>query len=257
VWIEALRIEGGVLDGFNQHFGPRLNVLIGGRGTGKSSVIELMRFCLGSISYTEDGRQDSIEHALGVLGDGRVTVTLTDGRQRIEITRTAQDTEAEVSELFLAPFVFSQSEIEDVGLQADSRMRLIDDFISLQTNQRSKESVIGSKIRSATTEIRSLLSEIDDIREKTADLPKLLAQLDVLKAQMASQSKVHKEIEADRAVLAEITPLVAAARVRSETIGRSADKFAAWSNMLEDVLDRKPLLDSWPAQAATADELGE
>ena len=37
VWIEALHIEGGVLDGLSQKFSPRLNVLIGGRGTGKSS----------------------------------------------------------------------------------------------------------------------------------------------------------------------------------------------------------------------------
>jgi DNA repair exonuclease SbcCD ATPase subunit len=130
VWIERLQVEGGVLDGFNQRFGPRLNVLIGGRGTGKSSVIELIRFCLGSISYTNTGEQDAIEHALGVLGDGRVTVTLTNGKERIEITRTAQDTEPELSVLFSPPFVFSQSEIEDVGLQAQSRLRLIDDFTS-------------------------------------------------------------------------------------------------------------------------------
>ena len=36
VWVEALRIEGGVLEGFDQRFDRRLNVLIGGRGTGKS-----------------------------------------------------------------------------------------------------------------------------------------------------------------------------------------------------------------------------
>src|SRR5208282_1431458 len=98
VWIEALRIEGGVLDGFEQGFNRRLNVLIGGRGTGKSSVIQLIRFCLGATSYTESGQKEAAQHALGVLGDGRVTVTMTDGKQRFEVSRTAQDTEAQTSE---------------------------------------------------------------------------------------------------------------------------------------------------------------
>ena len=39
MWIEAVRIEGGVLDGFDRRFDAQLNVLIGGRGTGKSAVI--------------------------------------------------------------------------------------------------------------------------------------------------------------------------------------------------------------------------
>jgi predicted ATP-dependent endonuclease of OLD family len=79
VLIESIRVEGGILDKFEQKFSPKLNVLIGGRGTGKSSVIELLRFCLGAESYTDDSETDAAEHALGVLGDGRVTVILRDG----------------------------------------------------------------------------------------------------------------------------------------------------------------------------------
>ncbi len=257
MWIEALHVEGGVLNSFDQRFSPKLNVLIGGRGTGKSSVIELIRFCLGAGSYTKTGQKDSIEHALGVLGDGRVTVTLTNGRERIEVSRTAQDTEPEESNSFVPPFVFSQSEIEAIGLQAQSRLSLVDGFLAPAQKQASADSATASKISSATAEIRTLLSEIDDIAEKTAELPKLQEQLQALKVQSASQSKVHKEIEVHRTTLAEITPLVAAARVRSEVIGRSADRLTAWTNSLEDLLDRKPSLEPWPKQAGTADELSD
>lgn len=239
VWIEALRIEGGILDGFDQQFDPKLNVLIGGRGTGKSSVIELLRFCLGASSYDEPGEQEAAEHALGVLGDGRVTVTLTDGKQRIEVSRTAQDIEPEASDEFDSPFVFSQSEIETIGLQAHSRLRLIDDFLGSQHQPATDTSGIA-KIRSATTEIRTLLAEVDDITEKTAELPKLEAQLTAMKAQSAAHSQVHKEIEAQRKALAEVTPRLAAARVRSEAIGRAADQLAAWSQKLDDVIERNP-----------------
>jgi DNA repair exonuclease SbcCD ATPase subunit len=204
VWIDALKIEGGVLDGFDQRFKPTLNVLIGGRGTGKSSLIELIRFCLGATSSTEAGQQGATEHALGVLGDGRVTVILSDGKHRVEVSRTAQDVEPEASDPFVVPLVFSQSEIETIGLQAQSRLRLIDGF--LNPHQRTMaHAARAANIRSTTTEIRSLLAEIDDITEKTAELPKLEAQLETFKAQATAQSQIHKEIESHRKTLAENT----------------------------------------------------
>jgi hypothetical protein len=57
-----------MLDGFEQKFAQGLNFLISGRGTGKSSVIELIRFCLEATSYTDSGQQHSTEHALGSMG---------------------------------------------------------------------------------------------------------------------------------------------------------------------------------------------
>jgi len=68
---------------------------------------------------------------------------------------------------------------------------------------------------------------------------------------------VHKEIEGHRKALAEVTPQVASARVRSEAIGRSADRLTEWTDTLENVLDRRPSLEPWPSQAGTADELAE
>lgn len=257
VWIEALRIEGGVLDGFNQRFAPKLNVLIGGRGTGKSSVIELIRFGLGASAYTDAAQQESMEHALGVLGDGQITITLTNGQERIEVVRTAQGSEVELPDAFVAPFVFSQAEIETIGLQAQSRLRLIDGFLSSAQRPAVGESSNAAKIRSATAEIRTLLTEIDDIDEKTAELSKLQTQLGALKAQSGAKTTVHKEIEGHRTTLAAVTPQVAAARVRAEVIARSADRLNDWTDHLEEVLDRRPTIERWPAQAATTDELAD
>jgi predicted ATPase len=256
VWIESVRIEGGILNGFDQQFDPKLNVLIGGRGTGKSSVIELLRFCLGASSYTDPGEQEAAEHALGVLGDGRVSIVLTDGKYRVEVSRTAQDLEPDASDEFTSPFVFSQTEIETIGLQAQSRLRLVDGFLAPEA-QRLADSTGVARIRSATAEIRTLLAEIDDIAEKTAELPKLQAQLTTVKAQSAAQTHVHKEIEAQRKSLGEVTPQLAAARVRAEAIGRAADQVGTWSQRLDEIIERKPDLEPWPAQAGTADELAD
>lgn len=256
MWIDTVRIEGGVLSGLDQRFNRKLNVLIGGRGTGKSSLVELIRFCLGAVSYTSTGQQEATEHALGVLGDGRVTVTLTDGKQHVEVSRTAQDTEANASAEFPSPFVFSQSEIETVGLHAQSRLRLIDGFLSPDLRS-SADSGLGARIRSATIEVRTLLAEIDDISEKTSELAKLEALLINAKAQTEVQTQTQREIEVHRTALSELTPLLAAARVRSETIRRTADQFASWADQFEALLERKPSIEPWPVQAGTRDELLE
>ncbi len=152
-------------------FAQRLNVLIGGRGTGKSSVIELIRFCLGATSYTDTGQQHSSEHALGVLGDGKVIITVNDGQQRFDLSRTAQDDQPEIDLTDDLPFVFSQSEIETIGLHSHSRLRLIDDFVQGEAGRKSSEGPLVSKIRSSTSEIKALLAEIDDIKERRRQCP--------------------------------------------------------------------------------------
>ncbi len=257
MWIESLRVEGGMLDGFHQRLDQQLNVLIGGRGTGKSSVIELIRFCLGASSYTDSGQQESTEHALGVLGDGRVVVTVNDGNRRVEVARTAQDEESDVSLWLDSPFVFSQSEIETIGLHAQSRLRLIDDFLPPETARKAAEAGLAAKIRSATAEIRAILVEIDDITEKTAALPRLTQEIEATKKQSTAQKGVNSEILAQRAAIAELTPQVAAARVRSETIGRTTDRLAEWTQKLDGLLEQRPSIEPWPTQAETADELKE
>lgn len=256
MWIESLRVEGGILDGFERRFDPTLNVLIGGRGTGKSSVIELIRFCLGAMSHTPTDDQSSIEHALGVLGDGRVTVTLRDGEQRVDVSRTAADPEPESEVAFDSPFVFSQSEIETVGLHSHSRLQLVDDFLPRVGGTKS-ETASQARVRSITAEVQALLNEIDDIQEKTATLSKLQEQLKETKKLTAAQSAVVKEIAEHRSALAELTPLLAAARVRAEAVGRASDRVSAWVEKLGAHLESAPGIETWPGQAGTPDELAD
>jgi predicted ATPase len=257
VWIERVVVEGGVLAGFEEDFHPRLNVLIGGRGTGKSSVIELIRFCLGAATHSKAAAKDAAEHALGVLGDGRVILTIRDGQNRTQISRTAlQDSPDVDGQLLMPPFVFSQSEIESIGLQASSRLQLIDGFLDYTGDDTEVRSAI-SRVASVTAEIRALLSEIDDITDKTVDLPSRQLQLSSLTAERASLSKGHREVDLLRQTLEEITPSLAAAHVRHEAVARSADRMADWLEQLERMLERKPEIEAWPSQVGTPDELAD
>ncbi len=81
--IERVQIEEGFLDGLDVLFVTGLNVIIGERGTGKTSLIELIRYCLDVPGYTPESGKRSREHALSVLGGGQVTVTLASSGESV------------------------------------------------------------------------------------------------------------------------------------------------------------------------------
>lgn len=255
MWIASIRIEGGSLDGFRQNLSPGLNVLIGGRGTGKSSVIELIRFCLGAPSSSDSISKDALEHALGVLGDGKVVITLTNGSDRLEVSRIATDSEDNCPLEISPPFVFSQKEIEQIGARSQSRMRLVDGFLAGRGAEAAKRGPLHARIKSASTEIRSLLVEVADIAEKLSALPKLQERLAELQRQGAAQRARSAELDGLRKQLDELTPLISAASVRAGSIGRSVDDLGAWTDNLDLVAGRQPSIEFWPAQAMTPDQL--
>ncbi len=255
MWIESISIDGGTLDGFRQTLSPGLNVLIGGRGTGKSSVIELIRFCVGAPSSSDAIGKDALEHALGVLGDGKVVVTLTNGSDRIEVSRIATDSVDNCPLEISPPFVFSQKEIEQIGARSQSRMRLVDGFVTGRGAAVAKRGPLHARIKSASTEIRSLLVEVADIAEKLLALPKLQERLVELQSKGAAQRARSAELDGLRKQLDELTPLMSAASVRAGSIGRSADDLSDWTDDLDLVAGRQPSIESWPAQAMAPDQL--
>src|SRR5690606_1219857 len=104
------------LNGFSLDLKMGLNVLIGARGTGKTSVIELIRYALGSKNYTEESKKKSLEHARAVLGDGEICVTMSDLIDEITVKRSVTDNQPFSSGEYIAPIVLSQTEIENIGL---------------------------------------------------------------------------------------------------------------------------------------------
>ncbi|WP_238450697.1 AAA family ATPase, partial [Pseudomonas amygdali] len=91
MYIQRVQIEEGFLDGLDVEFTSGLNAVIGARGTGKTSLIEIIRYCLDVHSTTVENTRRSKDHALSVLGSGQVTVTLIDGENTILVSRTAND----------------------------------------------------------------------------------------------------------------------------------------------------------------------
>lgn len=78
--IRSIHFDGGVLDGQTLHFSPELNTLIGIRGSGKSSILEAVRYALdiprGEKSLDTKYKDELIRHTLG--SGGKVTLTACD-----------------------------------------------------------------------------------------------------------------------------------------------------------------------------------
>ncbi|WP_198088342.1 AAA family ATPase [Variovorax sp. E3] len=151
MYIERVQIEEGFLDGLDVTFLPGLNVVIGARGTGKTSLIELVKFCLDVKGHTLETSRRSFDHALSVLGNGQVTVTISDGNRKVVVSRTASDIKPRASEPYVAPFVFSQTEIESVGLQASGRLGLLSGFSGVATDSAA-EGDAAAEARSLTAQ---------------------------------------------------------------------------------------------------------
>ncbi|MCL2876806.1 MAG: histidinol-phosphatase [Betaproteobacteria bacterium] len=78
--IRSIHFNGGILDGQMLYFSPELNTLIGIRGSGKSSILEAMRYALdiplGEKAQDTKYKDELIRHTLG--SGGKVTLTASD-----------------------------------------------------------------------------------------------------------------------------------------------------------------------------------
>ena len=84
-FVKSVSFEGGVLDGQSVSFSPELNALIGIRGSGKSSVLEAVRYVLdipfGDKASDRDYKENLVRHVLGSGGKAVITAVDRHGQQ--------------------------------------------------------------------------------------------------------------------------------------------------------------------------------
>ena len=128
--------------GVRVHFNPYLNSIIGGKGTGKSAIIEAMRYALGMEPRLPKTRERIAGLVDAVLGPGgKVTLFFKVGKQRYRVSRIL-DTEPQVfvaggteplliapDRLFPAQF-YGQGEILEVAEEYTFQLEMLDRFIT-------------------------------------------------------------------------------------------------------------------------------
>lgn len=185
-YIKSIQFIGGKLDGKTVSFSPELNNFIGIRGSGKSSIIEILRYTLG-INLTHSSADETYKNNLisYILGSGgKVIVVLhnnKDGQEyRIEklygqkaniyqnLTNELKDCSIEA--ILGTPIYFGQKDLSNKqeDFEADLLQRLIGSRL------QEKDSEIRQKrnqIEGIIAEIRKI-NNLDALKEDTEQIIK-------------------------------------------------------------------------------------
>jgi energy-coupling factor transporter ATP-binding protein EcfA2 len=253
VHLRRLEVDGGFLNGLDLTFSDGLNVLIGARGSGKTSVIEVLRYCLGVRAVTDAAQRRAAEHALWVLGDGCATLTIeVDGIERV--VRRGVNQESDVAVPTSGVLFVSQKEIEAIGLDGASRRRIVDAFAhGLKSPDGANEAT--GKVESVARQLHGQRSELDDVIQQ-------LGHLAAVPDQLIEAEREQTETKAEGT---ELTTLQGEARVLSDAIGELAElvnsfeiassRTAAWKEDLSRARHDEPDLSRLPH--ASASELNQ
>ncbi|MDN5941177.1 MAG: hypothetical protein L0H94_04755 [Nitrospira sp.] len=183
-----LKWEGGFLDGVGIHFNENLNVLIGGRGTGKSTIVESIRYVLNIEPIGEEAKKAHEGIIRQVLGSGTkislLVRTYRPAKREYLVERTipnppiVRDETGKV--LNLAPLdviaqceVFGQHEISELAKSPEKRTRLLERFIEKDPKLTVKKVEIKRQLEKSRGRISEFKKELKQIDERLASLPAL------------------------------------------------------------------------------------
>ena len=180
--------EGGFLDGTFINLNPNLNVLIGGRGAGKSTVIESLRYVLDLEPIGEEAGKAHAGMVRQVLRSGtRVSLlvrTYRPAERKYLIERTVpnppivRDENGQISNLLPADIlprieVYGQHEISELTRSGEKLTRLLDRFVQGDETLRQRKAGLLRDLKQTKAAIVNVNSEIDQVEERLATLPAL------------------------------------------------------------------------------------
>ena len=188
--IDSVRIEGGYFDGLEASFSGHLDAVIGGRGTGKSTLLECLRYALKVPHKAEDARKvgdQIVRENLGKEG-GRVVVELrsaANNMNRYKVIRRygepARVIDEEGNESSLQPGtdllpgaeIYGQNEIYELARKPDELTRVLDRFLPQDATQESRLESVRRRLEENGARLEKAQSQKEKIEERIAALPKL------------------------------------------------------------------------------------
>ena len=180
--------KGGFLDGCSLPFNENLNVLIGGRGTGKSTVVESLRCVFGFEPLGPDAKKAHDGIVNHVLKNGTqislIVRVHSPARRDYLIERTIPNEPVVKDDLGnvlpLSPQdvvprvqVFGQHEISELTKDPEKLTRLLDRFIGSDDESRGEKADLVQQLDASRREIVRLTQKHDQLQEKLSALPKL------------------------------------------------------------------------------------
>jgi DNA repair ATPase RecN len=188
--ILSIEVEGGFLDGTRLEFSDGLNCIIGGRGTGKTTVLEFIRYILGMMPDVNDSRPraKAIEgHVRGNLGSGTIYLeveTKHGTRYRAErpwgddvqvLDRDGEPVPVSLDrDLVFKADIYSQNEIEEIATTPRFQLSLIDRFAEEQIRD------VETEIARAKRQVQDSAAELRMIEGRIREAEEVVPEIDVV-----------------------------------------------------------------------------
>ncbi len=240
--LRRLEVEDGFLDGFDLEFTEGLNVLIGARGAGKTSVIELIRYCLGVPAVTEEARQATWQHASSVLADGCVTITAELGGSEFVIKRYASDDQprSELDTDLGQPLLVSQNEIEAIGLDSNSRRRILDGLADKTTSDVDQSVHAYAKVDDAAQRLEDLIGERDESLDRSQQLARVPEALQAAEAEQTKATGQSEKLEVLQRNVGALSDLIGREKERDLALKRVVEAISAWMQEIKATAAERP-----------------
>ena len=188
--INSIKIEGGYFDGLEANFSGHLDAVIGGRGTGKSTLLECLRYALEVPHKAEDARKQGdqiVRENLGREG-GRVVVELrsaANNMKRYKVIRRYGEPARVIDEvgdesslrpgtdLLPGAEIYGQNEIYELARKRDELTRVLDRFLPQDAAQESDLESVRRKLEENGARLVKAHERKDEVEVRIAELPKL------------------------------------------------------------------------------------
>jgi ABC-type lipoprotein export system ATPase subunit len=187
--IMEAHFSGGYLDGIEIEFSDHLNAVIGGRGTGKSTLLECIRYALNRPPVGKGAKKQHDEIIKENLGKekGRVELKLYSfaKRKSYSVSRRygeppiVRDESGAVSnftpaEILPSIEIYGQNEIYEIAQDGEGRSRLIDRFLPPDAFDIEEQLVeVERKLKDNKERLAKARNQLDELEGKVQQLPKM------------------------------------------------------------------------------------
>ena len=191
-YIESIKIYGGYLDGMNITISKHLNTIIGGRGTGKSTLLEIIRYALEIETKSIEAKKDIEALMKSNFGnDSRVEMIIStnkyQGKKYKIIKRYAkpiviEDMETnKVSNLLIENIIpkieiYGQNEILELIKNDDAKLQILNRFFPEDDKYEEYRIEIVKKLNENALLLNDLYDKKDTNESDINKLPRLIEQ---------------------------------------------------------------------------------
>ncbi len=243
--IESLQVTGGYLDGLSIEFSEHLNAVIGGRGTGKSTLLECIRYALELEPVGKNAKKQHTEIIKENLGKSKARIELKirssrmNGKKFTIARRYGESASIKDESGTISPFtpgdllpeieLYGQNEIYEIAQDADAQRKLLARFLeSGQTDSEEKIKHILNALAKNRVKLAQALNNIASTEDELSRLPKLEDQVNQFKSLgLEDKLKIIPLLEKEKQLLK---------RVSDEELTHLKEAFSAIQESLPDTI---------------------